>query len=110
MRQAGILAAAALYALDNHRSELAEDIRRARTLAEGLATLEGIAVDPADVHSNIVRFDVTAGSAGSFAERCHASGVFMIPGGARGVRAVLHRDIDDEQVTRALAIVASVLP
>ncbi|MDH3207593.1 MAG: beta-eliminating lyase-related protein [Gemmatimonadota bacterium] len=110
MRQAGVLAASALYALENHRPHLAEDVRRAQTLAKGLATLEGIDIDPADVHSNIVRFSVTSGRAPAFAEACHAAGVHMIPGGARGVRAVLHRDISDEDVARALDQIASVLP
>ena len=110
LRQAGVLAAAALYALEHHRPHLAEDIRRAKALAEGLADLEGIEIDPADVHSNIVRFGVTTGNAGAFAEACHASGVHMIPGGARGIRAVLHRDITDEDVALALERIASVLP
>jgi threonine aldolase len=110
LRQAGVLAAAALYALEHHRPELSDDIRRARILAEGLATLQGIDIDPADVHSNIVRFSVTTGGAGAFAEACHAAGVFMIPGSAVGIRAVLHRDVSDDDVTRALERIASVLP
>lgn len=110
MRQAGILAAAALHALEHHRPALGEDIRRARAFAEGLAAMEGVAIDPADVESNIVRFEVTTGDAGTFAERCHAAGVHMIPGGTRGVRAVLHRDISDEDVRTALLAIASVLP
>jgi threonine aldolase len=110
VRQAGVLAAAALHALEHHRPHLCDDIRRARALAEGLADLEGIAVDPGDVHSNIVRFEVTTGTAGAFAEECHAQGVHMIPGGARGLRAVLHRDISDEDVGRALERIASALP
>lgn len=110
MRQSGVLAAAALFALEHHRPHLDEDIRRAKDLAQGLASLEGIGIDPADVHSNIVRFDVTVGTAADFAERCHAAGVHMIPGGTRGVRAVVHRDISDADVARALEIIASVLP
>jgi threonine aldolase len=110
MRQAGVLAAAALHALEHHRPHLDEDIRNARAFAEGLAALEGVRVVPAEVHSNIVRFEVTAGTAVEFAERCHDAGVHMIPGGRRGVRAVIHRDIDAEDVGRALEIIASVLP
>jgi threonine aldolase len=108
-RQAGVLAAAALYALDNHRPRLGDDLRRAKTFAEGLAALGGIEVDPADVHSNIVRFGVSAGTASDFAERCHAAGVHMIPGGSQSIRAVIHRDIDDAAVARALEIMAAVL-
>ncbi len=110
MRQAGILAGAALHALDHHRPHLGEDVRRARRFAEGLAELDGIDVDVDGVQSNIVRFAVTLGTASELAERCHAEGVFMIPGGTHGVRAVIHRDVDDDDVAKALQVIASVLP
>ena len=110
MRQAGVLAAAALFAIEHHRPHLATDVRNARAFAEGIAALDGIEVDLTGVHSNIVRFDVTGGTAADFAERCHAAGVHMIPGGARGVRAVLHRDVTASDVERALDVIASVLP
>jgi threonine aldolase len=109
MRQAGVLAAAALYALEHHRPRLGDDIRRAHAFAVGIASLEGIDVDPADVHSNIVRFSVTEGSAADFAERCYAAGVHMIPGGGSGIRAVVHRDIDDRDIERALELIADLL-
>jgi threonine aldolase len=109
MRQAGVLAAAALHALEHHRPRLSDDIRNARAFAAGLSALEGIAIDPADVRSNIVRFEVTAGTAADFAERCHAAGVHMIPGGLRGVRAVMHRDVASAHVDRALEIIAPVI-
>lgn len=109
MRQAGVLAAAALHALEHHRPHLGEDVRRARAFATGLAALDGIDVDPRDVHSNIVRFAVTEGAAADFAERCHAAGVHMIPGGGSGIRAVVHRDIDDAAIDAALERIAGVL-
>ena len=58
MRQAGIIAAACLYALDHHVERLAEDHANARHLAEGLAEIPGIELDPATVETNIVWFDV----------------------------------------------------
>jgi threonine aldolase len=109
MRQAGILAAAALYALEHHRPGLGEDIRRAKTFATDLSGMEGVSIDPETVQSNIVRFEVTAGNAAEFAERCQAAGVFMIPGGTHGVRAVLHRDVSDDDLATALGAIASVL-
>ncbi len=109
-RQAGVLAAAALYALEHHRPRLQDDIHNARSFAEGLAALEGVAIDLTGVQSNIIRFEVTAMPASEFAERCHAAGVHMIPGGARGVRAVIHREVASSDVERALEVVASVLP
>jgi threonine aldolase len=109
LRQAGVLAAAALHALEHHRPCLYEDVRRAKVFAQGIAALGGIEIDPADVHSNIVRFSVTNRAAADLAERCFAAGVHMIPGGGRGLRAVIHRDIDDEDVACAVKIVAEVL-
>ena len=86
-------------------------MRRAKELAEGLAALDGISVDPSHVHSNIVRFAVTSGPAADFAERCHCRRCPHDPGRGRGgVRAVLHRDISDEDVKAALAAMASALP
>lgn len=108
-RQAGIVAAGALYALEHHRERVVEDARRARRLAEGLASLEGIAVQPDRVETNIVRFDVTSMTAAAFCEGCHARGLFMLPGGHHGVRAVLHLEIDDEQVEEALGVMGEVL-
>jgi threonine aldolase len=108
-RQAGILAAAALYALEHHRPRLSDDIRRAREFAAAIAGLDGIQVDLREVESNIVRFAVVAGTAADFAERCHAAGAHMIPGGSKGVRAVIHRDIDDAALARAIEVVSGVM-
>src|SRR5207248_9017157 len=58
MRQAGIVAAAGLYALDHHIERLAEDHANARVLAEGLAAIDGVEIDPGRVETNIVIFEV----------------------------------------------------
>lgn len=108
MRQAGILAAAALYALEHHRPELPSDVSRARTFAEGLSAIDGVSVDLDGVQSNIVRFDV-AMDAGDFATACHQRGVYMLPNGAHGIRAILHRDVATEHVGEALRILGAVL-
>ncbi len=108
MRQAGIVAAGALHALDHHRGDLACDVEHARRLAAGLARLDGVRLDAATVESNIVRFEV-AGDAGAFATACHERGVHVLPNGRHGVRAVLHRDVSGGQVEAALEIFASVL-
>lgn len=107
-RQAGVLAAAALHALEHHREGLREDVERARSFAARLAELDGVSIDLSRVASNIVRFEVD-GDAGDLATRCHARGVYMLPNGARGMRAVLHRDVSDEEAGRALDILASVV-
>ena len=75
MRQAGIVAAAGLYALDHHVERLAEDHANARRLAEGLAALDGVALDPATVETNIVIFEVP--DAAAFTAAWRAEGVEM---------------------------------
>jgi threonine aldolase len=111
MRQAGVLAAAGLVALETGVARLAEDHRRARRLAEGLARIAGIAIDLATVQSNIVRFDV-AGlglTTRDVDERLRTHGV-RVSGGAApsGVRMVTHRHIDDGSVEAALQAIAAV--
>lgn len=101
MRQAGVLAAAALHAVDYHRGDLVHDIRRARALAEGIAELPGIAVALETVQTNIVRFHVTGLPTASFARECFREGVHMLPTGGASVRAVVHRDLSDDCIEEA---------
>jgi threonine aldolase len=105
MRQAGIIAAAGVYALRHHVERLAEDHERARRLAQGLAALPGITLDPARVETNIVVFDVSrTGMSGEvFGARTLAShGVRFSVLGPTTVRAVTHLDIPADGVERAL--------
>jgi threonine aldolase len=108
-REAGVLAAAGLYALDHMVDRLAEDHANARTLAEGLAELPGVRIDLSRVQTNIVRFDVTTMSAREFADGCRARGV--LGGGSAGsaVRFVTHYGINPPDVQRALAVCSEVL-
>jgi len=108
-RQAGILAAGALHALEHHRDDLVKDIKHARQLGAELEDLDGLEVDLDRVQSNIVRFSVQIMSAGDFVHRCHEQGVHMLPSGPHGIRAVLHRDVDTEDLNTALEVVTSVL-
>jgi threonine aldolase len=105
MRQAGIIAAAGIYALTHNVSRLAEDHERARRLAAGLAEVPGIAVDADRVETNIVIFDVrgTGLSGDEFAARTLAShAVRFSVIGPTTVRAVTHLDIPPGGVERAL--------
>ncbi|HEY7505104.1 MAG TPA: GntG family PLP-dependent aldolase [Gemmatimonadales bacterium] len=105
MRQAGIIAAAGLYALEHHVERLAEDHVRARTLASGLAELPGIVLEAARVETNIVIFDIRAtGLTGDqFAARTLAShGVRFSVIGPSTVRAVTHLDLPADGIERAL--------
>lgn len=108
-RQAGVVAAAALYALDNHRAELPNDHQRAARLAKGLSELRGVQLDAEHVETNIVRFRLPEQSAFNLVERCHANGVYMLPAGRHAARAVVHRDIDDEAIETSLSVVERAL-
>jgi threonine aldolase len=112
MRQAGIIAAAALHALDHHVDRLAEDHANARALADGLAGLPGVSLDPELVETNIVFFDV-AGSgmtAAEVAERALADrGVRVGAVGPSRIRAVTHLDVSAAGIDQALEAVGSVL-
>ena len=106
-RQAGIIAAGAIYALDHHRLRLADDHRHAKEFAEGLVQLPGIEIDPTVVETNIVRFRVTASSASQLVESCYEKGLYMLPTGPDSVRAIMHLDISAQQAQEAVKIVAS---
>jgi threonine aldolase len=106
MRQAGIIAAAGVYALQHNVERLAEDHGRARRLAEELATISGITLDPATVETNIVIFDV--GEAGLTGERFNertvrSHGVRFSVLGPTTVRAVTHLDIPSDGIDQAIA-------
>lgn len=102
MRQAGILAAAGVVALNEMIDRLAEDHARARLLAEGLARLPGVRVAPDKVHTNMVFFSLTHDvplSADAVATRLReTAGVWLGTDGPRGFRAVTHYWIGDEDV------------
>ena len=108
MRQAGVLAAAALYAIEHHRGELAHDVRRARTLAEGIVGATGVTVDMEGVQSNIVRFELAHAPAGQFATECHAAGVYVLPVSPTTIRAVVHRDLGNEDIETASRVIARI--
>lgn len=102
MRQAGVLAAAALYALEHHRDRLAEDHAHARRLAEGLAAAAGLDVDVAAVESNILLVDTPGAPAAEVAARLEAAGVRVLAVGPHRLRAVTHLHITDEDVEEAI--------
>lgn len=106
MRQAGVLAAAALYAIENHRQRLGEDHANAALLAEGLGDIPGVSV-PLRVETNMVFFDVEPriGTAAQVCERLKARGVWMLPTGPQRVRAVCHLDVSRDMIVQAIRAV-----
>jgi threonine aldolase len=105
MRQAGIIAAGAVYALTYHVERLAEDHKNARVLARGLATIQGISVEP--VETNLIFFDVSG--LGVTAEAFNAllmkQGVRVSILGKTRARAVTHLDVTRSQVEEGLSII-----
>jgi threonine aldolase len=103
MRQAGIVAAAGLHALDHHVDRLADDHARARRLAEAFAGLPGVSVDPAAVDTNIVLIDLTGAiGAEEATARLAERGVRVSSFGPSTLRAVTHLDVDDAGIDRAI--------
>ena len=103
MRQAGIIAAGALYALEHHVERLAEDHANARMLAEALAEVPCFDVELDYVHTNIIWFktDPTVCSADEVRARLKERGVLLSGGGEVMLRAVTHLDVSTDQVKRA---------
>ncbi len=108
MRQTGILAAAAIYAIDHHRARLAEDHANARTLAKGLCGLPGIEIDADSVETNIVFFWLANTSAADFAAKLYSAGIAVMAMGPRTIRAVTNLMVSESQVREAIEIIRSV--
>jgi threonine aldolase len=109
MRQVGIIAAGALYALEHHRQRLSEDHEHARILAAGIASLPGIELDPATVQTNMVVFRVTAMPASLFCQKAKDAGVDMLARTEHTVRAVTHLNVNREQIRQAVDCIAHLL-
>jgi threonine aldolase len=109
MRQVGILCAAGLYALEHHRVRLADDHRNARRLADGLAQLAGIRLDPRTVETNVVIFEVEPIAAAELSARLARAGVRIAPIAPARLRAVTHLDVDAAGIERALAAIRDAL-
>ena len=107
-REAGVLAAAGLWALDHMVDRLVDDHANARTLAEGLAELPGVRIDLTRVQTNIVRFELTGTSASDFLAGCRERGV-LGGGSGRAVRFVTHFGVEAADVQHALSACADVL-
>jgi threonine aldolase len=110
LRQAGVLAAAGLIALEQSPRHLIEDHRNARLMAKGLAQIPGIKIDPAKVQTNIVIFDVsgTGLAAKEVSARLKEHGVLINPISPSLMRLVTHYDVDREGCEMALSALAEV--
>ncbi|MFH1894111.1 MAG: GntG family PLP-dependent aldolase [Candidatus Zixiibacteriota bacterium] len=106
MRQVGVLAAAAIYAVENNIKRLADDHANARYIAEELAKVEGISIDLDTVHTNIVIFDVdaTGMTASEITDKWKAKGVLTLPISARRIRLVTHLDVSSDDCRKAMEL------
>jgi len=106
MRQAGVIAAAGLLALEKSPSRLHIDHKNARRLAEGIAKIPGFAIDPAKVRTNIVIFDCskTGKTAVEWCEILYQRGVWAQDTALHSVRLVTHCDVDEAGIERALTV------
>jgi len=109
MRQVGILAAAGIVALETMIERLAEDHDNARLLANGLATIGGISIDPALVRTNIVIFVLEEGEARDLLAGLTAEGVLALPLGPDRVRMVTHYGVERSDIQRAVEVIRRVM-
>jgi threonine aldolase len=108
MRQAGVLAAAGLVALDSMVDRLAEDHANARKLAQGLANINGLKLDPDRIQTNIVIFDLdsSVGTAGDLIRALRSQDLLVSSPGRHSIRMVTHRHIDGADIDEALGRVS----
>jgi threonine aldolase len=113
MRQAGVLAAAGIVALNEMVDRLADDHANAEKLAAGLAEMPGISIDPHQIQTNIVFFEVTRQdmTPAEFVQRIDAEGIRMlvVPTGPNTVRAVTHYHITSADIDQALKVISKVM-
>lgn len=111
MRQSGVLAAAAMHALDHHVDRLADDHANARRLAEGLNEIEGLHVDEGATQTNLVycTIDRPLGSEAEFVEKLRGVGVECLDEGPQSVRFVTHLHLSADDIDEALARIGGVL-
>lgn len=107
LRQAGMMAAAAIYALEHHVERLKEDHENARAFALAISTIPGIGVKPDEIESNLVFFEIAPelGTPRQLADRLWERGVAINPLGTRQLRACMHLDVTSEQALCAAKLV-----
>ena len=111
MRQVGIIAAAAHYALDNNIERLAEDHAHAKKIAVALASIDSSLIDPVKVHTNIVGLELSkiGITAAELTSRCKEAGLWISALGPHYARLVTHLDFDDAQCEESIEILKSAL-
>ncbi|HEY7752076.1 MAG TPA: beta-eliminating lyase-related protein, partial [Ignavibacteriaceae bacterium] len=108
MRQVGILAAAALYAVKNNRERLKEDHRRAKILAERIKANSNLEINMEAVQTNILLFQPLKMTPAEGLKRCKEKGLILTPGTIDSLRAITHLDVNDNDIENASKILDEV--
>ena len=108
MRQVGILAAAALYAVQNNRERLKEDHHRAKILAERIKVNPNLKINMEAVQTNILLFKPLKMTPAEGLKRCKEKGLILTPGTIDSIRAVTHLDVNDDDIENAASILDEV--
>lgn len=106
MRQVGLLAAAAEYAVDHHQTLLDDDHKRAKKFAEAISKNPAFGIDLSTVDTNIVLFDVVDETAEEALQKFSDAGIAFVPFGPKTIRATFHFQVDDEDLENVLKTVA----
>lgn len=111
MRQTGVIAAAGTIALEQMLDRLAEDHMNARRLAEGIAQIPGLSIDPARIKTNIIFFDLVSDrlAAVEFIKRLGQKGIKLLPTGPSRFRMVTHYGINSEDIDATLVALGEVM-
>jgi threonine aldolase len=112
MRQVGIIAAAALYALENHVERLADDHEHAQVLAEAFQSTDGFALESGPVETNLVwvSVDPSLGTAAEVAAYLRSRGVLVAALGHQVIRACTHLDVTRQDVEYAASVIRQIEP
>ena len=109
MRQAGIIAAGALYALENNRERLKVDHDNAKMLAKGLSEINGIDINPDEVETNIINFRVKGMNVNSLIDKLNSQGTHVLAKDSTTIRAVTNLMVSESQINIALGHVRNAM-
>jgi len=110
MRQAGIIAAGALHAINNNRKRINEDHQNAKILAEGLSNIDGIDINPEDIESNIVIFSLNKMSSHEFEKLLGEMDTHVLPWDDTSIRAVTNLMVTEENILEVLKQIRKIFP
>ncbi|MBA31728.1 MAG: low specificity L-threonine aldolase [Chloroflexi bacterium] len=109
MRQAGIIAAGALFALENNRKRIQDDHKNAKLLADGLSKIDGIEINPVDIESNILIFSLTKMSSHEFTQLLENYDIHVLPWDETSIRAVTNSMVTEKNIIETLKKIGKII-